>query len=321
MRTYYDILGIKKGASEKEMKTAYRRLARKNHPDMNPGDKAAEERFKEISEAYEVLSDKKQRDMYNQVGHEAWKAGYKQAPPPGAGGPGFGGFRPGPGSGFPEDFFRRGAPGGRTYVDVEDINGDFNLNDILGGIFGGGRGRRSRKTAAPGRGEDIQSSLAVPMADAIRGGERTITISGESGIRETLTVKFPPLIREGQKIRLAGKGGRGVRGGPAGDLFIEIVYEPDDRFVREGDNLTTDVTVPFSTAALGGTAAVCTLEGTAELKIPAGTQGGQRMRLKGKGLPRKGGERGDLFARVRVAVPRRLDDEGRRLIEKLKQYE
>jgi DnaJ-class molecular chaperone len=316
MRTYYDILGIKKGASEKEIKSAYRRLARKNHPDMNPGNKAA----KEISEAYEVLSDKKQRDVYNQVGHQAWKAGYKQGPPPGAGGPGFGGFRPGPGQGFPEDFFRQAQSGGRVNVDADDILGELNLNDILGGLFGGGRGRR-RKSTTPQRGEDVHSRMAIAMADALCGGERKITITGENGSSETLTVKIPSIIREGQKIRLAGKGGPGLRGGPPGDLLIEIVYEPDERFVRDGDNLTTDVTIPFSVAALGGTASVATLEGTAELKIPAGTQGGQRMRLKGKGLPRKGGEFGDLYARVRITVPRHLDDEGRKLIDKLKKYE
>jgi DnaJ-class molecular chaperone with C-terminal Zn finger domain len=321
MRTYYDILGIKKGASEKEIKSAYRRLARKNHPDMNQGDKAAEERFKEISEAYEVLADKKQHEIYNQVGHQAWKAGYKQGgPPPGTGGPHFGGFRPGPGQGFPEDFFRQGPSSRRVNVDADDVLSDLNLNDILGGLFGGGRGRR-RKAATPERGEDIQSRLAVAMADALRGGERKITIMGENGNSETLTVKIPSAIREGQRIRLAGKGGPGIRGGPPGDLLIEIMYEPDDRFVREGDNLTMDVTVPFSVAALGGTASVATLDGAAELKIPAGTQGGQRMRLKGKGLPRKAGERGDLYARVRVAVPRRLDDEGRKLVEKLRSYE
>jgi curved DNA-binding protein len=320
MRTYYDILGVKKGASEKEIKSAYRRLARKNHPDMNPGNKAAEERFKEISEAYEVLSDKKQHDMYNQVGHEAWKAGYKQGPPPGTGGPDFGGFRPGPGQGFPEDFFRPGQSGRYVNVDGDDILGDINLNDILGGLFGGGRGRR-RKATTPQRGEDVQSRMAIAMTDALRGGERKITITGADGSSETLMVKIPSIIREGQRIRLAGKGGPGVRGGPPGDLFIEIIYEPDERFVREGDDLTTDVTIPFSVAALGGTASVVTLEGTAELKIPAGTQSGQRMRLKGKGLPRKGGERGDLYARVRITVPRHLDDEGRKLVEKLKCYE
>ena len=287
---------------------------------MNAGNKAAEERFKEISEAYEVLSDKKQRDIYNQVGHEAWKAGYKQGPPPGTGGPNFGGFRPGPGQGFPEDFFRQGQANRRTTINGEEIFGDLNLNDILGGLFGGGRTRR-RKAATPERGEDIQSRLAIGMTDALQGGERKITITGETGSSETLTVKIPSAIREGQRIRLAGKGGPGVRGGPPGDLLIEIMFEPDERFVREGDNLTTDITVPFSVAALGGEASVATLDGSVELKIPAGTQGGQRMRLKGKGLPRKGGERGDLYARVRIAIPRRLDDEGRKLIEKLKRYE
>jgi DnaJ-class molecular chaperone len=307
MRTYYDILGVKKGATEKEIKSAYRKLARKYHPDVNPGDKASEERFKEISEAYDILSDKKKRAQYDRVGHSAWKSGFKEGVPPGAGGPGagFGGFEnvrfyPGGGQGF-SGF------------------GDLDLEDLFGGAFGGRPGGRRR--SGPMRGEDSLSRLAIPMLDAVKGSERTITLSTQAGAQETLTVKIPPSVREGQKIRLAGKGGPGFNGGPSGDLLIEIHYEPDQRFIREDENLTTEVKIPFSTAVVGGTVQVPTLEGKVDLTIPKGTQGGQKLRLRGKGLPRKGGGRGDLFARVQILVPSKIDKEGEKLIEELKKYE
>jgi len=306
MADYYDILGVKKGASDKELKSAFKKLARKYHPDVNPGDKSAEEKFKQVSEAYDILSDNKKRAQYDRVGHEAWKAGFKEgAPPPGGGG----GFSWG---GFP------GAENVHFYGSGQGGFSDMDLEDLFGGIFTG-RGRRRRQ--GPVRGEDSLSRLAIPMLDAIRGGERRITLSTPAGGQESLTVKIPKGIVEGQKIRLAGKGSPGFSGGPAGDLLIEIVYDPDPRFERDGANLTTEVKVPMSLAALGGEIKIPTLEGGADMKIPAGTQGGQRLRLKGKGLPSRGGGRGDLFARIRVQVPKRLDDEGKELIEKLKKYE
>jgi DnaJ-class molecular chaperone len=307
MADYYDILGVKKNASEKEIKSAFKKLARKYHPDVNPGDKSAEENFKQVSEAYDILSDKKKRAQYDRVGHEAWKAGFKEGapPPPGGGGFAWGGF---PGA-ENVHFYSSGSGGGFSDVDLEDL---------FGGFFTG-RGRRRRQ--GPIKGEDSLSRLAIPYLDAIKGGERGITISTATGGQESLTVKIPKGIVEGQKIRLAGKGNPGFSGGPAGDLLIEIVYEPDPRFERDGANLTTEVKVPVSLAALGGEIKVETLEGGADLKIPAGTQGGQRLRLKGKGLPKRGGCRGDLFARIRVQVPKELDDEGKELIEKLKKYE
>lgn len=305
MADYYDILGVKRNSSEKEIKSAFKKLARKYHPDVNPGDKSAEEKFKQVSEAHDILSDKKKRAQYDQVGHDAWKAGFKQGAPPAGGG----GFSWG---GFP------GAENAHYYSSGQGGFGDVDLEDLFGGIFTG-RGRRRRR--GPVRGEDSLSRLAVPMLDAVKGGERRITISSATGSQESLTVKIPKGIIEGQKIRLAGKGNPGFSGGPAGDLLIEIVYEPDPRFERDNANLTTDVKVPFSLATLGGEAKVPTLEGNADLKIPPGTQGGQRLRLKGKGLPKRGGGRGDLFARVRVEIPKDLDEEGKQLVEQLKKYE
>ncbi len=319
MRDYYDILGVKKSATDKEIKSAYRKLARKYHPDVNPGDAAAEERFKEISEAHEVLSNKEKRAQYDRVGHRAWKAGVKEAPPGGApggapgGGAGAWGF-PG-GGGF-------GGPGFEGVHFTGGQAGDIDLEDLLGGMFGGGMGGRARRRpAGPMKGEDSLARLAVPMVDAVQGGERKLTLSTGTGRTESLTVKIPAGIREGQKIRLAGKGGPGLRGGPPGDLLIEIFYEDDRRFKRDGENLTTEVKIPLSMAALGGKVAVPTLEGSVEMTIPAGTQGGQRLRLSGKGLPRRSGGRGDLFARIRIKIPKGLDQEGKDLIEKLKRYE
>ncbi len=311
MRDYYDILGVKKSASDKDIKTAYRKLARKYHPDVNPGDKKAEERFKEISEAYQVLSDKKVRAKYDRVGHQAWKAGVKDAPPPGSG-PSWG-F---PGGGFGQGGFTGQGPSGVHF----SSSGDINLDDILGSMFGGGFGRKSGRRRRSTKGEDSEARLAISMPDAIKGGEHRITLTTGTGKTESLTVKIPPNIREGQKIRLSGKGAPGIRGGASGDLLIEIVYEDDKRFTRDGSNLTTEVSVAFSMAALGGKVTVPTLTGTVDLTIPKGTQGGQRLRLPQKGLPKKGG-RGDLFVRIKIRVPKKLDDKGKALVEELKRYE
>lgn len=306
MRDYYDILGVRKNASEKDIKSAYRKLARKYHPDHNPDDKSAEDRFKEITEAHEVLSDPKQRALYDQVGHQAWKAGAKQGQPPGAGAGGWGV----PGGGF--DGIRFSNSGNM---------GDLDLEDLLGGMFGGRGGRRRRRPSGPVKGDDSLARLAIPMQDAVQGGERRINLTTGAGRQESITVTIPVGIREGQKIRLTGKGGPGFQGGPPGDLLIEISFESDKRFRREGDQLTTEVKIPFSVAALGGKVSVSTLEGSVELTIPAGTQGGQRMRLVGKGLPSRGKGRGDLFAQIRISIPSELDDRGKELVEELKRYE
>ncbi len=318
MRDYYSVLGVKKGDPEKAIKSAYRRLARKYHPDVNAGDKSAEERFKEISEAYEVLSDKKKREIYDRIGHNAWKAGMRESGGPGAGNPG--GVNWGPfGQGFPGfEEVRYQTSGGRPGANPF---GDVDLEDILGGFFRGGGRQRGRRPAEPPPSESSESKLNIPMADAINGAERTITITSPDGRQETLQVKIPAGVREGQKIRLAGKGAPGFLRGGAGDLLIEIAYENDPRFTKEGENLTTEVKIPFTTAALGGEVIVNTLDGPVQLKIPPGTQGGQRLRLRGKGLPIKGGGRGDLFALIHVRVPRGLDDEGRKLVERLRRYE
>ena len=320
MRDYYNILGVKKGDTEKAIKSAYRRLARKYHPDVNAGDKSAEERFKEISEAYEVLSDKKKREFYDRVGHSAWKSGMRGGTGPGGSGGGPAGFNWGPGQGFPG--FQDGryqSSGGRPGAGPNPF-GDIDLEELLGGFFRPGR-QRGRRGPEPARSEDTESRLSIPMVDAINGAERTINITSPDGRQETLQVKIPAGVRDGQKIRLTGKGSPGIQRGSSGDLLIEIAYDPDPRFTREAENLNTDVKIPFSMACLGGEIIVNTLDGPVQLKIPAATQGGQRFRLRGKGLPVKGGGRGDLYALIHVRVPRGLDDEGRKLVEHLRRYE
>jgi curved DNA-binding protein len=301
MRDYYQILGIKRNASEKEIKSAFRKLARKFHPDKNQNDRRAEETFKRISEAYEVLSDSSIRAKYDQVGHQAWKAGVKNK-------------RPSTAWGGPHDF-TGGFPGGfNVHSSKPGGFGGFDIEDLLGGMFAK---KRRRKTSTP-QAQHRNAKLEIPIRDAVTGCERRITITSETGQSESLTVKIPPGVREGQKIRLAGKGHKGL--GTTGDLLIEIIYEQDPRFLREDYDLSTDLKVPFHVALLGGKAIVQTLEGSVEMTIPAGTQGGQRMRLKGKGLPKETAKRGDLFARIRIVLPQGLDDRGKELVEKLKDY-
>jgi len=318
LRTFYEILGVSPNASEQQIKAAFRRLAKKYHPDVNPGDKAAEEKFKEINEAYSVLSDKKKREQYDAVGHQAWVKGYRSGATategnfhwPGGGFEGFGPF---------ENVRVWTSGGGSAPGFGADGFEDFDLGDIFANIFG--RGAKNRARSAPRRGQDVESKLYVSMHDAVEGAERTLVFDLPQLGRQSLSVKIPAGICEGQKIRLAGKGQPGLQGGPPGDLLLEVVYQGEPGFTREGENLISDLKIPFSLATLGGKAKTSTLEGQVELTVPAGTQSGQMLRLRGKGLPRKGGGRGDMLVRVLVQVPRRLDDEGRRLVEKLKKYE
>jgi len=371
-RDYYDILGVPRGASDKDLKSAYRRLARKHHPDVNPGDKGAEERFKEISEAYAVLSDPAKRKMYDQFGHAA----FTQGPPPPRGG---GGARGAPGGGFQWQW-SGGGPGG-----APGGGGIPNLNDLFGDLFGtrgGFGGAQVFDDAAPGEGEDIVHRVSIPLRDAILGssidlelarpvpcpecggagftgkrggacsacggtGERrgakkrgifaqpcdacggTGRTPGEpcpacrgSGLRESrehLAVKIPAGVDTGSKVRVAGKGYFGERGGPPGDLFLDITVTPDPIFAREGQNLRADVPVPFHIAVLGGKVDAATIDGQVALTIKPGTQSGTVMRLAGKGAPRPGSpkERGDLLVRVVITIPKDLGPRARELLEEL----
>ncbi|RMG55617.1 MAG: molecular chaperone DnaJ [Gammaproteobacteria bacterium] len=345
MRDYYEILGVERTVTEAELKKAYRRLAMKYHPDRNPDDKVAEERFKEVKEAYEVLSDPQKRAAYDQFGH----AGVQGGP---AGG---------------------GAGAGAGFSDI--------FEDIFGDIFGTGGARGGQRAQ---RGSDLQYNLQITLEEAVAGTEVEIRVPtlttcdacGGSGVegggqpetcptcqgigqvrmqqgffsvqqtcpncrgrgriitnpchkchgegrveqRKTLKVKIPPGVDTGDRIRLSGEGEAGANGGPSGDLYVFIQVKPHEIFTRDGANLLCEVPISFPTAALGGELEVPTLDGKVMLKIPPGTQTGKLFRLRGKGVrPARGGMQGDLICRVTVETPVNLTREQKELLEKLDQ--
>ena len=345
---YYEALGVARNASEADIKKAYRRLAMKHHPDRNPGDKAAEAKFKEIQQAYDILSDAQKRAAYDQFGH----AGVDPSAAGGAGG-----------------FYGAGGAAGGSFADI--------FGDVFGDIFGAGRGGR------PGgafRGADLRYSLELSLEDAVKGTEVRIrvpshetceeckgsgakpgthptpcrTCGGHGQVRmqqgffsiqqtcptcrgsgksiespcatchgqgrvqrtKTLSVKVPPGVDEGDQIRLAGEGEAGENNGPAGDLYVQVRLKPHALFKREGDDLYCEVPVSFATAALGGELEVPTLDGRASIKVPPGTQSEKVFRLRGKGERNvRHGETGDLYCRVSVETPVHLSDEQKRLLE------
>ncbi len=300
-KDYYATLGVKKDASQEEIQKAYRKLARKLHPDVNKA-ADAEVKFKEIGEAYEVLKDPDKRQKYDQFGSNWNRTG---GPPPGwenYGGGGGGGF----------DF--RGFSGGGGA-------GGADFSDFFEMLFGGGGGRRRGAPAGfgagfggPQAGGDSEATLAISVEEAVRGGTREIAISDpHTGQRRTLTVKIPEGIRAGQKIRLAGQGNPGFGGAAAGDLLLKIEIAPDPRYRIEGADLHTHVPVSPAEAALGGEAEVETPTGTVRVRIPAGSSSGRKIRLRGRGLSQPGGAKGDLLAEIRIVVPESLTDREREL--------
>jgi curved DNA-binding protein len=310
-KDYYQVLGIAKNASEKEIKQAFRKLARKYHPDVNPGDRGAEQKFKEINEAHEVLSDPEKRRKYDQLGAN-WKQyeQYAQKPPGG----GFGGFRVdfgpgGAGGGGFSDFFRTFFGGG---IDLEDLFGEAG-----GALRGSRRERGGPGTGAPAGGRDVSAVVEVSLEEAYRGTTRRLSLDGGPGA-ESFDVRIPAGVREGSKVRVSGKGERG-RSGQAGDLYLEVKVKPHSLYRREGDDLYVDVPVTFAEAALGAEIEVPTLSGRARIRVPAGSQTGRLMRLKGKGMPRLkgGGEPGDLFAKLVVVVPKELQPRELELVKEL----
>jgi len=357
-KDYYEVLGVAKGATAKEIKGAYRKLARKYHPDVNPGDKTAEEKFKEVSAAYEVLSDPEKRKKY-----DAFGSGFDMSSPGG----GYGG----PGGGEGAFTFSRGGRGGRPE------NFEFDIGNLFGDLFGAGGARSAQRT-----GENLQFEIEVTLEEAFSGGERRFTItapdacptchgtgaepgakmeacpqckgsgrgthwggfsfgnepcdrchgSGQVPTQEchtcrgaghverprAVTVTIPKGVDTGTKLRVAGQGNPGVGGAPAGDLFLTVKMKPHRLFERKGDSLYVDLPVTFPEAALGADVQVPTMVGKATMKLPAGVQSGQQLRLSGQGIPRRSGGSGDLFARVKVTVPRGLSDEEKALVEKLR---
>ena len=309
-RDYYKILGVSKQATEKELKQAYRKLARKYHPDVNPGDKDAEERFKEINEAHEVLTDPEKRKKYEQFGAD-WQR-YQQA-----------GGQPG---GFNWEDYMAQAGGGRQrargphvrheYVDDSDIfggRGDSSFSDFFETLFGERGGARSTGTwqtayqdTRPRRFQDHEQKLEITLEEAFNGTARLLQLDGRR-----LEVKIPPGVRTGSKVRVAGEVGKGVTRQQAGDLFLKVQVLPDQIFERKGNDLHCEVPVEIYTAALGGEIDVPTLKGTTlSLRIPPETQGGRTFRLQGQGMPhlRKPSERGDLYAKVRLVLPSPLTE-------------
>jgi curved DNA-binding protein len=294
-RDYYETLGVARDASSEEIQRAYRKLARQYHPDVNK-DSGAEDRFKEVSEAYDVLRDPEKRDRYDRMGAN-WRAGPDVS--------GAGGF---------EEAFRRGD----GFRDVRVDFGDGDFSDIFESVLGG-RGRGGRRAGRSGSGSfsipgaDQEAVLEISLEEAARGGRRRISLDGRD-----LEVEIPRGVRDGQRIRLAGEGEPGIGGGPPGDLYLRIRLRRDPRFRVEGRDLYTDLPVTPWEAALGAEVPVPTLDGSARVKVPPGSSSGRRLRLRGQGLPGSGGAPdGDLYAIVEIHVPKRLTKKERELFEQL----
>ena len=315
-KDYYKILGVNRNASEREIKEAYRKLARKYHPDVNPGNKTAEATFKEINEAYEVLSSKEKRQKYDQYGDQ-WQ--------------------------YADQFARAGRQGAPQWDFNEEGRtqgfhfGDVDLDDLFGGIFGGAAGRRRARS-----GRDIDYPVEVTLEEAYHGTERVLTLQGAEpcptchgtgriqGVlcstcrgagavptMKRLEVKIPAGVRNGSRVRIAGKGEPGSGGGPSGDIYLVISIVPHAQFELKGDDLSTVVGVPLTMAVLGGEIAVPTLKGKVMLKVPPETQNGRVFRLAGQGMPRLGGSAyGDLLVQVNVTLPTHLSDEERGLFKR-----
>jgi molecular chaperone DnaJ len=347
VKDLYETLGVAKGASQDEIKKAYRKLARQYHPDANPGDSTAEERFKEVQHAYDVLSDPEKRKQYDRFGSQNGRGGF------GPGGVNFEGF---------------------DFTDLGD------LGDIFGGLFGG-RGRAQQQRGQ--RGSDLEVDVRLSFEDSLKGVETTIPVQLETACRECggsgakpgtapilcpechgrgvkaesqglfalsqpcprcrgngtviedpcptcrgtgrerrtkrYTVKIPAGVKDGSRIKLRGKGEAGYGGAEAGDLYVVTRVEPSKVFTRRGDDLVVDIAVPFSDAALGANAEVPTPDGTVTVKVKPGTVNGTLLRVKGKGAPKlKGSGRGDVLARVKLTVPKKLNKKQRELFEELK---
>src|ERR1051325_426166 len=291
-RDYYETLGVAKTASDDEIKSAFRKLARKYHPDVAKDKNAAEEKFKQINEAYEVLSDPEKRQKYDQLGANWNQPGGFQPPPQWSGQPGGG-------------FHQWGGDGGGG---VEFEFGGTGFSDFFEAFFGGGRGRSAfggfgGREATAERGADVEADILVTLEEALHGSTRTVSLrrAGSNKV-EKYQVKIPRGVHEGQRIRLAGQGEAGAGGGKSGDLFLRVGLARHPDFTVEGNHLIHEVNLPPWQAALGGELRVPTLEGHALLKIPAGTQGGQRFRLRGHGLPTSGNGRGDLFVDAQIPI-------------------
>ena len=284
MRDYYEILGVDRGATPEEIKKAYRKLAVRYHPDKNPGDKTAEEQFKEASNAYSVLSDPEKRRVYDIRGHA------------GVHGMGFEGYR------TMDDVFK--------HLNLDDIfgrgfGGFGRFDDAFGDVFG------QRRARGPARGRDIRMNLNIAFADAVLGSKKEVNVQGK---RINLTV--PPGIQDGQTLRISGQG-EVLNTGSSGDLLVTVSVQSHPTLTREGADLLTDVKISMTTAALGGSVRVQTLTDEVDLKVPAGAQPGQQLRLRGHGAPNAYGRKGDLRVRLVIEIPKSLSRKQRNLLKEL----
>jgi curved DNA-binding protein len=324
-KDYYQTLGVSKTASDKELKQAYRKLARKHHPDVNPGDKAAEAKFKEINEAYEVLGDPEKRRKYDELGAN-WRL-YEQAQQQGDAWPGGSPF----GGGGAWTINMGGGPsGGYRTMTEEEMHEMFGnedpFSDFFKTFFGGGATAkepgRGRARARSQKGRDIEHEVELTLEEAFHGATRRISIK-QGGHARSVDVRIPPGVKDGSRVRAAGEGEAGSNGGPSGDLYLRVRLRSHAVFERDGNDLRAKVAVPATTAVLGGEANVQTITGSVRLKIPETTQNGQVFRLKGHGMPvlGKAGERGDLYASVEIQLPRALNREQRQHWEALQKFE
>lgn len=334
-RDYYEVLGISRDADDKEIKRAYRKLAKKYHPDTNPGNGQAEQRFKEVTEAYNILSDEKKRKMYDQFGFAAFEEGAADGGAYGSrAGSGFGGF-----GGFSGFQGKTGDSGNYREFHFESGR-DGNMDDIFGDIFGdmfrgaggfdgqrAGQGYRQgfRQNYSQGgfrsRGADWRSEVTVSFEDAAFGCDKVIRLSDPSGGNaQSLKVHIPAGIDDGKTIRLRGKGAPGANGGETGDLLLKIHVTEKTGFERKGMDIYTTASIPFTTAVFGGEAVVQTLDGNVKCKVPAGIQSGSKIRLRGKGIVsmKDASVHGDQYVTIQIQVPVNLSAEARR---KLKEYE
>jgi len=312
-KDYYEILGVPRDASEEDIRKAFRKLARKYHPDVAKDKKSAEAKFKEINEAHEVLSDPEKRKKYDALG-ENWKQGAEFRPPPGWEQQ-FGG------AGSP--FAKGGGPGG-----FEFHFGGTGFSDFFEQLFGNkgrGFGQRGGFTGAPvdeefaQRGRDLEAEIMVTLEEAFRGSTRQITLRrGENGQTETYQVRIPPGVMEGQRLRLGSRGEQGYGGGPAGDLYLRVNFAMHPDFRIEGNDLHYTLQVAPWEAILGANVSVALLDGRVNLKVPPGSQSGDRLRLRGKGMPDRSSGRGDLYVIIQVQVPEQVSEKERTLWEQLR---
>lgn len=324
-KDFYELLGVSRNASQEDIKKAYKRLAKRYHPDFNSGDKNAEEKFKEISEAYHVLSDSEKRKQYDLFGHNGQ-----------SGGAGFGSWAGGPGG--TRTYTWSSSPGGAGFGFEDAFGGGGGMEDILNDLFGSGSRNRGTSRENFGwespfgqpqdfgtgfgrnEGQDLQAEVTISFEEAIKGGVHRFSFNSKAG-RKTVRVKIPPGVNDGGMLRIPGKGEAGPDG-RAGDLLLRIRIKPHRYFRREGRNLHLDVPVTVGEAALGAEIVIPTLEGKSTLKVPAGTQEGAVLRMKNKGVPApKGGNRGDMYVHIKIQIPKSLDKKSKKIFESLRQVE